>query len=690
MSQDIAPGVAASFGPLRPTLEVERLTVSYRSRQQSRRVLEDVSLAIRPGEAYGLVGESGCGKTTLAMAVMRYLAPNSEIEAGRILFQGDQDLLAANDTALRSLRGNRIAMVYQDPASALNPSIRVGEQIAEVYRQHRGMAKGAARAAALDILNAVQFSDPGRVMRRYAHELSGGQQQRVVIAMAIATNPDLLILDEPTTGLDATVEAEVLDLVEQLRAKWRAAILFISHNLAIVSRVCERVGILYAGRLVEEGPTAEVFSSPRHPYTAALLQCVPRHGMRKHTEALCSIPGTIPEFGGLLRGCVFAPRCAIAEPVCAAEMPALATLTAGRNCRCFFPLSAATPMRVEGPGRTAVSASRDEMLASRQDLLEVADLRKIYGPGRGGVVALDSISLLVKRGEVLGIVGESGSGKSSLAKCIVGFVEPSEGRIRLDDIVLTKASRRDSRVRQKMQMVFQNPDTALNPSHTVERILSRAILQLNRGISRSGVHSRLRALVDAVRLDSSHLARLPSALSGGQRQRVAIARAFAGSPELVLCDEPTSALDVSVQASILNLLSDLQVQQHVSYVFISHDLSVVRYLADRIAVMYLGQIVEIGPWSTVLAPPHHPYTEALLSATTSLGTTGGGRGRIKLAGALPNPADLPSGCRFHPRCPRFLGQICRDQEPPLQRAQDGHAYRCHISPETLAALQTCP
>ncbi len=683
MRGDVALDASGGFDAPERTLDVERLTVSYCSRRQSRRVLDDVSLFIRPGEAYGIVGESGCGKTTLAMAAMRYLPPNADVESGRILFQGDQDLLKASNAALRRLRGDRIAMVYQDPASALNPSIRVGEQIAEVYRQHRRMAKRDARAAAADILATVQFSDPGRVSRRYAHELSGGQQQRVVIAMAMAASPDLLILDEPTTGLDATVEAEVLDLLEQLRVTSRAAILFISHNLAIVSRICERVGVLYAGRLIEEGRTAEVFASPSHPYTAALLHCVPRRGMRKHKEALHAIPGTIPEPGSLIQGCVYAPRCAMAQPACATQMPAPASLPGERICRCLFPLPAAASIRPAGAGRDAGAAPGNDMLPPREDILEVENLRKVYGRG---IVALDGVSLQVGRGEVLGVVGESGSGKTSLAKCIIGFLEPSDGRIKLGKTLLTPASRREDRVRRSMQMVFQNPDTALNPSHSVGRILGRAIRQLNPGVSRGDAQIKTSALVKAIRLDPSHLKRLPSALSGGQRQRVAIARAFAGSPELVLCDEPTSALDVSIQASILNLLADLQLEQHVSYIFISHDLGVVRYLADRIAVMYLGQIVEVGPCSAVLAPPYHPYTEALLSATYSLDAASG-RGRIKLTGTLPNPADLPGGCRFHPRCPRALGQICRDKEPPLQRADDGHVYRCHIGPDALVALQ---
>ncbi len=661
-------------------LQVQGLSVSYLSRGRALRVLSDVSFDILPGEAYGLVGESGCGKTTVAMAVMRYLAPNARVDSGRILFQG-RDLLAVGAGALRELRGNRMAMVYQDPGSSLNPSLTIGRQIAEVYRFHRGMNGAEARTAAAAMLETVQIPDPARTMRRYPHELSGGQQQRIMFAMALATDPDLLVLDEPTTGLDTTVEAEVLDLVSRLRTRFNAAILFISHNLGIVARMCERVGVLYAGRLIEEGPSRALFAAPRHPYTLGLLRCVPRTGMRKDIHRLDPIAGSLPPLGLEIAGCVYAGRCPIARPRCREEAPGSLPAGPRRSSRCFY------HEEVPGiPAGTEASAPSSRQAADAP-LLELEHVRKTYEAHGYQVTAVADVSLELKAGEVLGLVGESGSGKSTLAKCVVGLVEISAGRIRFAEAPLARpADWRDPALRRKLQMVFQNPDTALNPSHSVRRILRNAARLLSRGASAGEIERRIAALAASVRLRPQHLDLKPTALSGGLKQRVAIARAFAGEPALVLCDEPTSALDVSVQAAILNLLADLQAKQHVAYMFISHDLGVVRYLADRIAVMYLGQVVDIGEADEVFNPPHHPYTEALLSAMPSIEAVGQ-QARIRLSGAIPNPANPPSGCRFHTRCPRFLGEMCQGQEPPWQQDGSGHLYRCHIAPQDLRRVQ---
>jgi peptide/nickel transport system ATP-binding protein len=659
-------------------LVIEGLTISYLRRNRVLPVVTDVSLRIEPGEAYGLVGESGCGKTTVAMAVMRYLPQNARVEAGRIRLQG-VDLMTANEAKLRSLRGNRMAMVYQDAGSALNPSLTVGRQIAEVYRFHGGLDEAAAMEAAGAMLETVQIADTRRMLRRYPHELSGGQQQRIMFAMALATNPDLLVLDEPTTGLDTTVEAEVLDLVSRLRSRFRASIFFISHNLGIVARMCERVGVLYAGRLIEEGASKEIFSHPRHPYTLGLLRCVPNRAMRKDAHRLDPIAGSLPPLGLAVEGCVYAPRCPIARPRCRDQDPPALASGKGRMSRCFY--HEEVP-RIPRSPEALSSAVTD---GAAKDLLRVERLSKSYGTGAYQVVALNDVSIKLDIGEILGLVGESGSGKSTLAKCIVGLVEPSHGEIGFaGDNLVRRADWRKPRLRRKMQMVFQNPDTTLNPSHTARRILTRAARLLSGGSS-ADVERRVATLAASVQLRPHHLDLRPAFLSGGLKQRVAIARAFAGAPALVLCDEPTSALDVSVQATILNLLVDLQMGQHVAYLFISHDLGVVRYLADRIAVMYLGQIIEIGPAEDVFSPPHHPYTEALLSAMPTIDEDQGAR--IKLSGAMPNPASPPSGCRFHPRCPRSLGAICREREPPWQQHGVGHRYRCHIAPEDLEPAQ---
>jgi peptide/nickel transport system ATP-binding protein len=679
MTTHTTPAIGASPR----TLEIEDLTISYDRRGRRLRVIDDLSLHIDPGEAYGLVGESGCGKTTVAMAVMRYLPQNAVVDRGRIVFRG-RDLLTAGEAEIRGLRGHRMAMVYQDPGSALNPSITIGRQIAEVYRFHGGLPPREAAEAVRRMLEMVQVSDPIGTMRRYPHELSGGQQQRVMFAMALATSPDLLVLDEPTTGLDTTVEAEVLDLVEDLRARLGTAILFISHNLGIVTRICDRVGVLYAGRLLEEGPSRALFTDPRHPYTLGLLRCVPRPGMRKDLRRLDPIPGSLPPLGDAVAGCVYAPRCPIVRQRCRTEPPPRARPGPARSSLCFYP--------DEVPGIPLSEDARPAYTAGAEDgaLLTIDHLTKAYRSSGLTVTAVADVSIEVRRGEVLGLVGESGSGKSSLAKCVVGLIDASSGRLRFLGAELNEAARsRDPLMRRSLQMIFQNPDTSLNPSHTVRRILGRAVTMLAGARSAEEIEALVDRLAASVRLDPHHLDLRPPALSGGLKQRVAIARAFAGSPALVLCDEPTSALDVSVQAAILNLLADLQGEEHVSYVFISHDLGIVRYLADRIAVMYMGQVVEIGPAEAVFNPPHHPYTEALLSAMPTLDPESQPV-RIKLGGTIPSLADPPSGCRFHTRCPRMLGDICRLEEPPWQTDVPGHAYRCHISPADLRRAQAAP
>ena len=661
-------------------VEIDDLTISYRRRGKALRVVSGVSLSIAPGEAYGLVGESGCGKTTVAMALMRYLPDNAIVERGRIAF-GGRDVLNASDDELRAWRGKRMAMVYQNPGSALNPSMRVGEQVAEVYRHHRGLGRREALDAVDAMLGKVHITDPRRVMRRYPHQLSGGQQQRIVIAMALATDPDLLVLDEPTTGLDATVEAGVLDLVEQLRDEFNASILFISHNLGVVGRMCERVGVLYAGRLIEEGTARDIFASPRHPYTLALMRCVPRLGMRKDTLRLDPIPGSLPPLGAEIPGCVYAARCPIARDRCHVDPPPLYSADGAHVAACHF------HAEVPDIPPSAESAPAVVETAGASVLLKVDELVKTYRSAHEEVAAVAGVSFEVGRGEIFGLVGESGSGKSSLAKVLVGLVDSTSGSIEFEgNDVSSKAQRASRDLRRKVQIFFQNPDTALNPRHSVRRILGRA-LKLLAGIRPGQAQQeRMVQLASSVRLEPRHLEIRPSALSGGLKQRVAIARAFAGRPRLVICDEPVSALDVSVQAAVLNLLVELQVQQDVSYLFISHDLALVRYLADRIGVMYLGQLVDIGTAEAVFAPPHHPYTEALASAIPTLDLEVPRR-RIKLEGTLPSPADPPTGCRFHTRCPRYLGEICRTQEPPWRGDPARNLYRCHIPEDELLEIQ---
>jgi peptide/nickel transport system ATP-binding protein len=695
-------------------LDVRDLEVTFHRRGRDLPVLKGVTLRIERGEAYGLVGESGCGKTTLAMAALRYLATNGTIDAGKVLVDG-QDVSTLSEDAVRKWRGEQIAMVYQDPATALSPAMRIGDQVAEVFRYHEGLGKAEALERARESLRRVALPDPDSTLRRYPFELSGGQQQRVVIAMALAVNPRLLVLDEPTTGLDATVEAEILDLIEELRGRINAAILLITHNLGLVARLCERVGVLYAGRLVEEGPAREIFTDPRHPYTMGLLRCVPRFGMNKTDAALETIPGTLPALGEPLKGCVYSARCPMAKPVCTRREPDLyawpsdagargATAAeampadsaaysphhanpvgeAARHARCYF--SADVPGM---PRRTPVLAtSLEDRCTIEGDVLQIGGVNRTFKDGRKRLTAVHDVSLQLKRGETFGLVGESGSGKTTLAKCVTGLIAADSGTMEFEGKKLpSTAGRRSQGALRAIQMVFQNPDSTLNPSWSTRAILTRSVRKLG-GAGEGSVRAMVDKLSADVRVEPRFLLQKPMDLSGGQKQRIAIARAFAGNPTtLVVCDEPASALDVSVQASILNLLVELQTTKQVSYVFISHDLAVVRYISDRIGVMYLAELIEVGSAEEVFNPPHHPYTEALLSSIPTLDFDDPHQ-RIPLRGSMPSLSDPPSGCRFHTRCHRFLGEICEMQEPPAQEAAPGHTYNCHIPPDELLALQT--
>jgi peptide/nickel transport system ATP-binding protein len=663
-----------------PAIELEDLEVVYRVRGIDRPVLRGVTLNVAQGESYGLVGESGCGKTTAAFAIMRYLPSNGRVVAGAIRV-GGEDMLRMGEGGVRRLRARSLSMVYQNPGAALNPSIRVGDQITETFALlGAGADEAIQRSQAM--LSKVQIADPDRVMRRYPHQLSGGMQQRVVIAMALAKDPTLLILDEPTTGLDATVEAEVLELIARLRTEFGTSVLFISHNLGVIRTMCERVGVLYAGRLVEEGPTATLLGDPRHPYTVGLLRCVPRGGVHKGRDRLDTIPGYLPQLGAHLPGCVFADRCPIATDICHTDEPPFHRLGDGHSSRCHYHEQAASIPHAMPPPREPAGASAN----GSPPILRLEQASKTFKQEGHDVRALTAVDLDVRPGETLGLVGESGSGKTTLARVLLGLTAPDAGSVvELDGQALAPhVVKREPEQVAAIQIVFQNPDSALNRRFSVRRIIGRALTKL-RGLRGAQAEQRLGELASSVRFDSRLLSAKPVQLSGGLKQRVAIARAFAGNPRVVVCDEPTSALDVSVQAAILNLLADLQIAEGVTYVFISHDLAVVRYISDRIAVLYLGRLMEIGPAETVYEGPHHPYTEALLSAVPTTGDEP--RSRIRLEGEIPSAADPPSGCVFHTRCPRKLGAICEQEEPPLAEVEAEHFLRCHIPLEELRRLQ---
>jgi peptide/nickel transport system ATP-binding protein len=660
------------------TLEVSDLELAYRVRGVDRPVLRGISFEIGRGRSYGLVGESGCGKSTAALGIVRYLPRNGSVTGGRISVAG-VDVLALGSRGLRDYHAHTVSMVYQNPGAALNPSMRIGAQVAEAFTV-LGASGSDASDRALEALRRVQIADPSSVMARYPHQLSGGMQQRVVIAMALAKDPELLILDEPTTGLDATVEAEVLDLVAQLQSELDTAVLFISHNLGVISKMCDRVGVLYAGRLVEEGPVETVLQDPRHPYTVGLLRCIPRGGVRKDHGRLDTIPGFLPTLGAEIPGCVFADRCALADERCTTDEPPLETVASGHASRCWYHEQAALLPREEVADIELPAVDR-----SQPPLIELDELTKVFTQRGHDVHALTAVSAAIWPGETLGLVGESGSGKTTLARTLLGIVAATSGTATLDSQTLPpRYQKRSQDQLRSLQIVFQNPESALNRRHSVRRILLRSLRKLG-GVGGAEAERRMQDLVSRVRLTERTLTQKSAQLSGGLKQRVAIARAFAGDPRLVVCDEPTSALDVSVQAAILNLLVELQAEKQVAYLFISHDLGVVRYISDRIAVLYLGRVQELGPADVVFNGPHHPYTEALLSAVPTV--DGGGRDRIKLEGDIPSAAALPSGCVFHTRCPRFLGQICIEQEPPLVEAEEGHLMRCHIPIEELRRLQ---
>jgi peptide/nickel transport system ATP-binding protein len=682
-----------SVADTQPVIEVTNLAIAYATRGGDVTAVRDVSFSIGRGETLGLVGESGCGKSTVAYSLVSYLGRNGKVVRGDIRFQG-QSLIGRSPEALRQLRGDRIAMVFQDPMTSLNPVLPIGEQLAEVLTVHHRVSADEARERCLAMLRRVYMPDPEKVLERYPHQISGGQQQRVVIAMAMLNNPALLIMDEPTTALDVTVEAAVLDLVADLRRDFDTAILFISHNLGVVARVCERVGVMYAGELVEETTVSEIFANPRHPYTQGLMRCLPRLGRSKEGSALYPIPGRVPSPSNLPPGCVFEPRCDYARDECRTTKPALRLIAPGHQSRCHF-AETINPAHWSPPADAPLAPGVLESNGNgaEQTILQVDDLKTHY-PHGGGVFgkkeyvkAVDGVSFSLPRGKTLGVVGESGCGKSTLIKTVIGLEETSGGSAEFMGFDITqRVGKRDIDTVRELQMVFQNPDSTMNPSYSIGEQIARPLRRFGI-VPPEQVRDEVVRLLRAVKLDEHYYDRLPRQLSGGEKQRVGIARAFAGRPDLVLCDEPVSALDVSVQAAVLNLLLEIQREAGTTMIFIAHDLSVVRFFSDYVAVMYLGQIVEIGPAEAIYDPPYHPYTESLLAAVP-IPDPNITQEHIRLQGSVPSPLNPPSGCRFHTRCPRRAqlpdgGAVCVEAVPPWQETGDGHRILCHIPLEEL-------
>jgi len=688
-----------------PVLDVEHLSIAYETRKGDVEAVRDVTFTVREGETVGLVGESGCGKSTIAFGIVNHLGPNGKITQGHIRFQGTE-LTGRSRSELKEIRGDRIAMVFQDPMQALNPSVRLGEQLAEVLTCHRRISEKEAWQRCIAMLKKVNMPDPEDVMRRYCHQISGGQQQRVVIAMAMLNNPALLIMDEPTTALDVTVEAAVLDLIEELKSEFNAANIFITHNLGVVARVSDHLCVMYAGQMVEKGPVVEIFKRPCHPYTRGLMAAVPKLGESKTDSLLHPIRGRVPAPADRPRdACIFTPRCDYATDKCREARPDMVEISAEHTARCIYALE------IEQRPRTSRRRKASAQLVEKKEedqqgeaLLSFDNLKLYYPKESDSVVSLfglgekkyvkavDDVSLRLSKGRTLGVVGESGCGKSSLVKGLIGLEPLTDGNLTFLGIDINEeVTERTANLIQEMQMVFQNPDSTLNPSYTVGKQIARPIRRFKTAPGNQ-VKQEVIRLLKSVRLSEIYYDRLPRQLSGGEKQRVGIARALASRPDLIICDEPVSALDVSVQAAVINLLLEIQHTFGSSMIFIAHDLSVVRYFSDDIAVMYLGKVVEIGPAERIYEPPYHPYTEALLAAVP-IADPEVEQKELRLSGNVPSALNPPSGCRFHTRCPRRHemlpdgGKICETEDPPWRQSEKGHRILCHIPLEELSKIE---
>jgi peptide/nickel transport system ATP-binding protein len=678
-----------------PILEIENLSISFFTRLREIPAVMDFSCTVQPGEAMGLVGESGCGKSTVALAVMRDLGKNGRITGGSIKFKG-RDLVTMNDEELREIRGSEIAMIYQEPMASLNPAMKIGDQLAEVPMIHEGISREAALARALEVVKDVRLPDPARIIGSYPHQLSGGQQQRIVIAMALMSKPALLILDEPTTALDVTVEAAVVDLVKDLGEKYGTSMLFISHNLGLIMDVCDRLCVMYSGEAVETGSVKDVFDKMQHPYTQALFRSIPLPGADKNARPLVSIPGNFPLPHERPPGCNFGPRCDyFVKGLCDAQdvpmFPVEGADRHGTRCLRFKDIDWNAPLKAVKTNQKAEPGKVVLKMEALKKYYEVSS-SKLFGGGLTKVVkANETLSFEARESETLAIVGESGCGKSTFAKVLMGLETATSGQILLYDteIQSTPIENRNTETVSGVQMVFQNPFDTLNPSMTVGRQIIRALEIFGEGKTDAERHNRMLELLDLVKLPRAFADRMPRQLSGGQKQRVGIARAFAGGAKIVVADEPVSALDVSVQAAVTDLLMEIQRKNKTTLLFISHDLSIVRYLSDRVMVMYLGHVVELGTTDQVFSPPYHPYTEALLSAVP-IADTHVEKKRIVLEGDIPSAMNPPPGCPFQTRCRwkgKVAGNLCETEVPPMRMLAGGHQIKCHLPDAELARME---
>jgi peptide/nickel transport system ATP-binding protein len=678
-----------------PVLECKDLCISYFTRAGEIPAVVDFNLTVMPGEAVGIVGESGCGKSTVALAIMQYMGKNGRIMSGEIRFKG-RDMTTMSEDELRQLRGSQIAMVYQEPMASLNPSMKVARQLMEVPLYHEeGCTEQQAYERALEMLGNVRLPDPARIMESYPHQISGGQQQRVVIAMALLSNPALLLLDEPTTALDVTVEAGIVELIKEISERFGTSMIYISHNLGLILETCDRISVMYSGEAVEVGTVGQVFDQMRHPYTRGLFASIPLPGADKNARPLVPIRGQLPLPHERPEGCNFGPRCDhFVAGVCdhgRIEMEAVPTHP-GHDTRCRRFAEIDWSVRPQ-PAETGATAERGPVVLRVENLKKYYEIRDssvmalIRGQRVRTVKANEKLDFVAHEAETVALVGESGCGKSTLAKVMLGLETATEGKVVLDnqDLSQVPVQKRRPQVVSHLQMVFQNPFDTLNPSHSVGGQIGRVIRKFGVEKDPDKVRERVLQLLDIVKLPRDFYLRRPRQLSGGQKQRVGIARAFAGNPRVVVADEPVSALDVSVQAAVTQLLMEIQRENRTTLLFISHDLSLVRYLADRVVVMYLGTIAEQGTTDEVFSPPYHPYTEALLSAIP-IADTSVHKEEIVLEGDIPSAVNPPPGCPFQTRCPRKIGKICEEQEPPIREFGPGHKIACHIAPEELERM----
>ena len=655
-------------------LEVTDLRLGFTAGKKTLVAVDGISFAISKGETFALLGESGCGKSATAQGIMRLLPVAGRITGGSIKLHGEE-LLTRSEADMRQVRGARIAMIFQEPATSLNPVLTVGVQIGEVLDLHCGLRGEPARQRMLELLRQVGIADPERRLDEYPFQFSGGMKQRVMIAIALAGEPDLLIADEPTTALDVTVQAQILDLLAQLQRERGMGMLLITHDLGVVAKMAHRIGVMYAGELVEVASRVNFFTQPSHPYTQALFAALPevsRRGM-----VLTTIPGQVPSLSAMPAGCRFADRCQHVMPVCRDISPDWRSVAASHTLRCHWSGSAA--MVADTP-----RLGLGDLMPEMAPFLEVLNL-KVHFPIRRGVfqrtvghvLAVDGVSLAISAGRTLALVGESGCGKTTVGKALLQLVKPTAGKVRLGGNELVGISPKRLRAaRRHMQMVFQDPFASLNPRMRVGEIIAEGMGALALEADSAAQAAAVAALLKQVGLPDEAAGRYPHEFSGGQRQRIAIARALAVQPELLICDEPTSALDVSVQAQILNLLKKLQEELGIAYLFITHNFAVVEYLANDVAVMYLGRIVERGTAQEVLRSPKHPYTQALLSAVPAP-RLDAHSAAIRLPGETPSPANPPAGCHFHPRCPQAM-DVCRQRYPGSTEISATHTVNCHL------------